>query len=54
VTSQTLAYGTPDAFTTSYSYDSGGRLLNVTAPGNETTHYGYDALRRMPKGDAAH
>jgi RHS repeat-associated protein len=47
VTSQTLAYGTPDAFTTSYSYDSDGRLLNVTAPGNETTHYGYDALGRV-------
>ena len=46
MTSETAAFGTADAFTTTASYNKLGQLAGTTSPGNLTTNYGYDGLGR--------
>jgi RHS repeat-associated protein len=47
-TSETAAASsTPDALTTTYAFDSGGRLASVTEPGARTTTYAYDTFERV-------
>ncbi|MCC6299252.1 MAG: DNRLRE domain-containing protein, partial [Anaerolineales bacterium] len=45
----TLAYGTPNALTTTYTYDSLGRLVDTTNPQGIVTHNEYDDAGRLLK-----
>ena len=47
VTSMTTAYGTADAATTAYQYDSAGNLVATTDPLNHTTSSAFDDLGRV-------
>ncbi|WP_322026153.1 LysM peptidoglycan-binding domain-containing protein [Burkholderia sp. BCC1977] len=41
--SETRAWGTPQAATTTYAYDGLGRVIATTDPNEHTTRYGYDS-----------
>jgi len=47
LTSTTMAYGTADATTTSYTYYNDGRKATETDPGGNTTTYNYDPAGRL-------
>ncbi len=46
-TSETVAYGTPQAATTTYAYDDAGNLVQVTDPDGNVTKFAYDASNRL-------
>ena len=47
LTSVTLADGTPDATTTTYTYDAAGRRIRDTGPLGEVTSYTYDRAGQL-------
>jgi YD repeat-containing protein len=49
LTNTTVAYGTSDAATTSYTYDPDDRKLTQTDPRGNTTSYACDAAGRQTR-----